>query len=493
MSAGPPAPIRAMRDDLPLRIGSYPIRSVIGTGSMGVVYLGHDPVIGRPVAVKTIQRHLLEAGAVQHNAAARFRVEAQAAGRLNHRNIVSVYQFGEDEDCAYIVMEYVHGHSLGEYLRRPGRMAKADVLCLMFQLLDALHYAHESGVVHRDIKPANLMVDRDGRLKITDFGIARTESSQATRVNTVIGSPGYMAPEQYTGGVVDRRVDVFSAGVLLYQMLAGSRPFSGADETIMYQIVYGRHESLALRTGDPALAVFEPILDGALSKLPGQRFSTALEFREALKAVADAPVAELLTADRVLPLQAVQEMPAASTARDPASNPDGAEGKPSQFPVPTGWDETALASLERELTRIVGPVAKVLVRRAARGQTDLSLVRQLVASAIDDFSARERFLAAGGPQAANSLGRAGPASGFADTKPSVPREFDRPRVRLSPEDVDKAAAAMARTLGPIALVLAKRCAEGADTREQFIARVLKQLAARVDAKSLEIELWRSLK
>ena len=181
--------------------------------------------------------------------------QAQAAGRLNHRNIVSVYQFGQDQACAYIVMEFVDGHSLGEYLRRPERLTRDEVMCLMFQLLDALHYAHEAGVVHRDIKPANLMVDREGRLKVTDFGIARTESSQVTRANTVIGSPGYMAPEQYTGAAVDRRVDIFAAGVLLYKLLSGVTPFTGSDEAIMYQIVYGQHGRLSLRGADASLAV----------------------------------------------------------------------------------------------------------------------------------------------------------------------------------------------------------------------------------------------
>ncbi len=488
MSAGLPSPIHAMAVELPARIGAYPVRGVIGTGSMGVVYLGHDPVIDRPVAIKTIQRHLLEAGAQQHSAAARFRVEAQAAGRLNHRNIVSVYQFGDDEACAYIVMEYVRGHSLSEYLKRPDRFTKDEVLCLMFQLLDALHYAHESGVVHRDIKPANLMVDRDGRVKITDFGIARTESSQVTRVNTVVGSPGYMAPEQYTGGALDRRVDVFSAGVLLYQLIAGSRPFTGTDEAIMYQIVYGQYESLSQRTGDPTLAVYDSIVDGALAKLPGQRYSNALEFRDALRAVAGGPVAELLAPGRLLPPRVAEATaPAPPPPSAPSVSGSGAE-KPPSVPVPTGWDETVLAGLERELTLHVGPVAKVLVRRAARGQTNLSVVRQLVAAAIVDSDVRERFLAASGTRAVAPLPASGLASGFADTRPTTPRD----EVRLRPEDVEKAEVALARALGPIARVMAKRCAEGATTREQFVARVLEQLAARVDAKSLEAELWRSL-
>ena len=305
---------------------------------MGVVYLGHDPVIDRRVAIKTIQRQLLQPGpgTNDYNVAARFRVEAQAAGRLNHRNIVSVYHFGEDPAFDYIVMEYVAGHSVSDYLRRPGRLTTNDVLCLMFQLLDALHYAHESGVVHRDIKPANLMVSGDGRLKITDFGIARTETSQITRINTVVGSPGYMAPEQYTGGPLDRRVDVFSAGVMLYQMLTGVMPFAGADEAIMYQIVYGQHEPLTRRLNDMAYAAFDMILDRALAKEPTDRYATALEFRDALTVVATQPVPPVLPRDRVLSISGgdttvvrVSPKPAAAGTPVPAPVP-----APVSAPVP---------------------------------------------------------------------------------------------------------------------------------------------------------------
>ena len=334
MSAAFPPPVLNMSDEPPLRIGPYPVHGVIGRGSMGVVYLGHDPVIDRRVAIKTIQRQLLQPGANDYNVAARFRIEAQAAGRLNHRNIVSVYHFGEDPAFDYIVMEYVAGHSVNDYLKRPGQLSTNDVLCLMFQLLDALHYAHESGVVHRDIKPANLMVSGDGRLKITDFGIARTETSQITRINTVVGSPGYMAPEQYTGGPLDRRVDVFSAGVMLYQMLTGVMPFSGADEAIMYQIVYGRHEPLTRRLNDMSYAAFDMILDRALAKEPADRYANALEFRDALTVVATQPVPAVLPRERVLslsggdttvlrpaPKPAAGASPVAAPARSPAQSP----------------------------------------------------------------------------------------------------------------------------------------------------------------------------
>jgi serine/threonine-protein kinase len=493
MSAALPPPRRPTPEQLPARIGAFPVRGVIGTGSMGVVYLGHDPVIGRPVAIKTIQRHLLEAAAKQHSAAARFRVEAQAAGRLSHRNIVSIYQFGEDPACAYIVMEYVAGHSLSEYLRRPERLGKEEILCLMFQLLDALHYAHEAGVVHRDIKPANLMVDAEGRLKVTDFGIARTESSQVTRVNAVVGSPGYMAPEQYTGGVLDRRVDVFSSGVLLYQLLTGALPFTGTDESIMYQIVYGQHEPVSKRTGNPALAAFDAVIDGALAKAPGQRYSTAWEFRDALRALAGAPVPERISAEHLLPQRTIDSpatLAPGGTATTTVVTRSVGE-KPPSVPVPTGWDESQLQSLERELAQLLGPVARVLVRRAAKGQDDIDIVRSLVAASIQDYELREKFLARQTEVPRPSQwpsSRFGPTSVFADTRPAAPRE----EMRLRPDDPDKAAIALARTLGPIAKVVVKRCAEGATTREQFVARILEQLVARVDAKELEAELWRSL-
>jgi len=517
MSAALPPLVLSVSDDQPLRIGPYPVHGVIGRGSMGVVYLGHDPVIDRRVAIKTIQRQLLQPGANDYNVAARFRIEAQAAGRLNHRNIVSVYHFGEDPAFDYIVMEYVAGHSVNDYLKRPGQLTTNDVLCLMFQLLDALHYAHESGVVHRDIKPANLMVSGDGRLKITDFGIARTETSQITRINTVVGSPGYMAPEQYTGGPLDRRVDVFSAGVMLYQMLTGVMPFAGADEAIMYQIVYGQHEPLTRRLNDMAYAAFDMIIDRALAKEPADRYASALEFRDALTVVATQPVPPVLPRDRVLSFAAggdttivrLASRPAAGAApaaapvaapapaRPPAPAPRPTVSAPgldatglTSVPVPTGWDETQLADLEKILMQHIGPVGKVLVRRAARGYADLGEVRDHVALGIVDRELRERFIAA----STRLVGHAAPAPA-----PRGPRELahtlpvsGHENEPLHADDADKAAAVMAGSLGPIARVLAKKSAARSSTREQFVADILGNLTPGIDAKRLENDLWRAL-
>ena len=312
-----------MAAPLPFRVGPYQVRGVIGSGAMGVVYLAHDPAIDRPVAIKTIRRGLLESSDDEPNVAARFRVEAKAAGRLTHRNIVQVYQFGEEDDCAYIVMEYVAGRNLHDYIKAPRKLEVPHVLCLMSQLLDGLHYAHERGIVHRDIKPANLLIADDGRLKITDFGIARTESSNLTRGSSVIGSPGYIAPEQYTGREVNRRVDVFSSGVLLYQMLSGTTPFAGTDEAIMYKIVYEPHKPLSKVMADAALEPFDAVLDRALAKDPAQRYSSAMEMRTALMALATQALPDVLPADIVLaPRQErLEAKPAVAKEQDPHGPP----------------------------------------------------------------------------------------------------------------------------------------------------------------------------
>ncbi|RYF16063.1 MAG: serine/threonine protein kinase [Comamonadaceae bacterium] len=495
----------------PSRVGAYLIRKVIGSGAMGVVYLAHDPAIDRPVVVKTIQRRLLESSDDDPGVAARFRVEAQAAGRLTHRNIVSVYQFAEDGDCAYIVMEYVAGRNLRDYIQSPRKLRVPHVLCVMLQLLDGLHYAHERGVVHRDIKPANLLIADDGRLKITDFGIARLESSTLTRANFVIGSPGYIAPEQYTDRSVDRRVDVFSAGVLLYQMLSGKTPFSGTDEAIMYKIVYEPHKPLSEAANDPALQPFDAVLDLALAKNPAQRYASAMEMREALQAVATEPLPDVLPPDVVLApepdgREAKPVIPSGQRERTGSSRPGGVApaaapavsgpgapprtlpaGQPS-IPVPTGWDTEALAGLERELAHHVGPVARILVRRAARGLTSLAAVRQAVAPAIVDFEERERFLAKGGGPLTPGVA---PAATSRVQAPNGEAEVPSGRPLLD-GDVDKAAAALAHSLGPIARVVARRCAASSPTREQFVARVLEQLAPTVDARRVRADLWRVL-
>ncbi len=272
------------------RLGKYVVTGTLGRGAMGTVYDARDPVIDRRVAIKTILLATTEdeEGA---EALARFKREAQAAGRLQHPNLVGVYDYGETDTVAYIVMEFVDGTSLKAVLDKQQRFAPADTVRIMEQVLAGLQYSHARGVVHRDIKPANIMLASDGVVKIADFGIARIESSSLTQAGTIMGTPAYMSPEQFMGTTVDARTDIYSSGVMLYQMLTGERPFEGSMTGIMHK---------ALNTEPPppsAISVTSPVgLDAvvakAMAKRPEQRFADAAAFATALRAGLTAPVVE---------------------------------------------------------------------------------------------------------------------------------------------------------------------------------------------------------
>jgi len=271
------------------RLGKYEIRRVLGKGAMGTVYEGWDPAIERKVAIKTVRLpHPNDMDAQEE--VARFRREAQAAGRLSHPNIVGVYDAGETGDLAWIVMEYVDGPSLKAGFDRNERMAIAEIGRVMDGLLAGLAYSHQRGVVHRDIKPANIMLTLDGAVKIADFGIARIESSSMTQVGTVLGTPAYMSPEQFRGEPVDARSDIYSAGVVLYQLLTGERPFEGSASAIMHKVLNTeppRPSDLAV-TAPPAL---DAVVTKAMAKRPSDRFSSAAEFAAALRQALAGPPA----------------------------------------------------------------------------------------------------------------------------------------------------------------------------------------------------------
>jgi serine/threonine-protein kinase len=262
------------------KIGKYTIESELGSGAMGVVYKGLDPVINRYVAIKTLTLHGTDSEG--RELAERFKHEAQAAGRLNHPGIVSVYEYGEEGNLTFIAMELVEGCTLSE---QKTQLTFEEVSNLMIKVLEALHYAHSKGVVHRDIKPSNIMCTTSGEVKIADFGIARIESSELTQFGTVIGTPGYMSPEQLLGQQVDCRSDIFSCGIVLYELLTGESAFSATNITsTMYKVV---HTELppASKICPTVPASFDVVLSKALAKAPEDRFSTAQTFAQAIKDV----------------------------------------------------------------------------------------------------------------------------------------------------------------------------------------------------------------
>lgn len=262
-------------------IGKYKIRSVLGRGTMGEVYKAEDPVIGRLVAVKTI-KPLAGADIEPEEQLARFKREAQASGRLLHPNIVAIYEYGEDENGAYIAMEFVEGASLNEFFEQRKDLSLEEIVRVVSGILAGLGFSHGKGVIHRDIKPANIMISHDGEVKIADFGIARIESSNLTQVNTLMGTPGYMSPEQVMAGPVDNRSDLYAVGVLLYQLLTGRKPFSGDTNSVLYQVVHS--DPPPPSQVNPKLPrSFDALVAKACAKDPDARFQDANAFIEALQ------------------------------------------------------------------------------------------------------------------------------------------------------------------------------------------------------------------
>lgn len=263
------------------RLGKYEIRAVLGRGAMGTVYEAWDPVISRRVAIKTVR--LSDAGDTEEGELlGRFKLEAQAAGRLHHANVVGVFDYAETDELAYIVMEFVDGRTLKSMLDGDVRVDRTEIGRIMEGLLAGLAYSHSNGVIHRDIKPANVIVTASGQIKIADFGIARIESSTMTQAGTIMGTPAYMSPEQFQGVAIDQRTDLYSAGVVLFQLLTGKRPFEGSMATIMQAVLTKpMPRPSEMQTGIPA--ALDAVVSRATARAPADRFASAAAFATALQ------------------------------------------------------------------------------------------------------------------------------------------------------------------------------------------------------------------
>ncbi len=268
--------------------GRYRVLRKIGGGGMADVYLCEDLTLGRRVALKVLLSRFLD----DPNFVERFRREAKAAAGLNHANLVSIYDWGEVDGTYYIVMEYVEGETLKDLVRRRGRLGGSEAVHILLQLLAALEFAHRTGIVHRDIKPQNVMLDRDGNAKVTDFGIARAADSGMTEAGSILGTAQYLAPEQARGQRVDERSDLYSVGIVLYEMLTGTVPFKG-DSAVTVALKHVNEmaaEPAQLVPGMPY--ALNQIVLKAIAKDPDQRYQTAEQFaRDLRSAQAGGPVA----------------------------------------------------------------------------------------------------------------------------------------------------------------------------------------------------------
>ena len=268
----------------PGMLGRYKVLKELGRGAMGLVYLGKDPTIQRFVAIKTMRLDHIDHDDKLQDFKARFFREAESTGRLSHPNIVTIFDAGEEDDLGYIAMELIEGTPLKQWSRKPNLMPVNEILLTVATVADALDYAHQQGVVHRDIKPANIMLTKDRVVKVMDFGIAKMASSSKTETNIVLGTPTYMSPEQIAGKKVDGRSDIFSLGIVLFELLTGQLPFTADNlSAVLFSIAHHPHPPIqTLRPDLPPMV--QEIVDRALQKELPHRYRRADEFASELRA-----------------------------------------------------------------------------------------------------------------------------------------------------------------------------------------------------------------
>jgi eukaryotic-like serine/threonine-protein kinase len=419
---------------LPTAIGRYRPGGILGAGAMGTVYRAHDPVIDRMVAIKVVRTEALDAE-TRAEFMDRFRLEVQAAARCAHPAIVAVYDFVDAGNPA-IVMELVEGSSLDRILKGP-TPRRVEVVAILLQVLGGLGYAHGKGITHRDIKPANIIVTPTGEAKIADFGIARLNGISLTEAGAMLGTPGYMAPEQVTGDLVDHRADLFAVGAILYETLAGRPPFAGRTVMDTLALVSGPSPADMGPIEAAGGARLVPVLRRALAKELARRFQSVQEFLTALQ----------------------EAIATRSTAAVSATAPDIGQT------VQRRWDPALLQRLERQLAQYLGPIARVTVARAASTAADPDQLYVTLANSLRSATDRTAFL--------RGLGGARVEPTFAVTKrltqtAATPIGASQRLASVPPEATTAAQTVLAHFVGPIARMLVRDAAARATSGAEFI-------------------------
>jgi len=441
--------------------------NAVAAGGMGTVYRAWDAMLQRQVAIKIV--HLdLQKDVPSQELGARFRNEARAVARLNHPAIVTIFDFDDkDPTGAYIAMEFVEGCALDEYVKQRPERHLEDAVSAMDQVLGGLAYAHGENVVHRDVKPSNLLVTRLGQVKITDFGIAKIGPRSQTQTGFQVGTPQYMAPEQYTGGVVDHRCDIHAAGVVLYELLAGSPPYLGTSAEVMYKICNEKPKPLS--SVDPSIPkAFDPLVAKALEKLPANRYASAADFQQALRSswqsISPKPPSATLSQ---------QARDIATTISTQTQAPQGEQGSL------VAWSREQLLEIERELIPFFGALAPILVRDAAAATASRRELYGLLAERLKPED-RRRFQE-----------RMDTGSG-ASTPPGASNEVlisgsGRP---LTPEATERACKLLARYLGSMAEMVTRKAAQTAVDEAQLYSMLAQKVTDGADRKRFLAEAGR---
>ncbi len=436
---------------VPDMVGRYRIESVIGRGAMGVVYKGYDTQIDRPVAIKSLRSDVISHVDDRTSLLERFASEARSAGRCHHPNIVTVFDYVEQDASPFIIMEYVSAGTLENVTKSKSLMPIHQVGEIMAQLLAALGHAHENGVIHRDVKPANILCPTATTIKVTDFGVARIDDLGLTAHGGAIGTPSYMSPEQFLGQPVDARSDLFAVGVLLFQLLTGTKPFKAQGIPALMQKVLNE-PPLQLSTLRPELSpLMQDVIDKALARHPGDRFATAAEFAgtlgTAIKNVDDEATA---------PLDLTEVVPARDAGSTDASQVSMSSQSDMNQTMADRMTPDLLSTIELALARSIGPIAKLVVRRASRESTDADQLLTTLCAEIPEAAEALKFR----QEVARTLRRDTSQAGT--DAPAMPAGG-----AVSPEEIASASEALLPVVGPMARIIAKRSADKATSRSHY--------------------------
>lgn len=451
-----------LQNELPEYIGKYRIDSVLGKGAMGLVYRAIDSNIDRTVALKVLHTHLLE-GEQGSDFEQRFLQEAKAAARCLHPNIVTVFDFGVYEDKPYIVMEYVDGVELKDQVQAGKSFSFVVVLDIISQVLEALAYAHEKGVVHRDIKPANIMLMDNGRVKVSDFGVARIDNSDLTSTGMMVGTPNYMSPEGLHGFQVDNRSDLYSVGILLFELLTKQRPYTGISLAEAIAPLDECDNLEPLRK-----AQIKPIIIKALQAKPELRFQQASEFLEQLINI----MSESGSEQGTVIYQPTKVVRIAKTQTDVSTSMSSISADQSLHPE-------VLSSLESSLIRYVGPSAKMLVKKYSKESDSLESLAMSLARKIPNDNERSEFLrsleSSGVREiylAKDAESRSGlTGAGFKSISKAPEDANSRSTLLLSPEKLQSVTNELAFFIGPLASRLVKKVFKQVSSLDEFYSKL----------------------
>ena len=432
------------------KIGKYQLLETVGKGAMGEIYKAHDEIIDRTVAIKVIHAHFVE-DELWESLKERFQQEARAAARCFHPNIITIFDFGIENDTPYLVMEFVQGQDLKEQLKSSGKFSIDEAINIMALVLDGLHCAHESGVIHRDIKPANIIQLNNKQIKLTDFGIARVEASDLTAVGDMVGTPVYMSPESMRGDQVDARADIYSVALVFIELVTGEKPITGFIDNQSLREAFKKHQICTQKN-----AHLIDVLTHALHRQPDYRFQTAKEFSDKLTSL-------LKRSDPTL--ESSQLTSAKLSASSSSSHNSKVLAKETMAfnHIEKAGNNHVLAQIENALASYIGPLSSVLVKRkSSTCSTQEQLISEL-ASHINKKNDREAFINDAHKRLSSSS-----LSFVKQTSDEKVMKDNEEETAISDERIQEIKAVFSVYLGPMASILIKKALNKSDGEQSLI-------------------------